>query len=424
MNGSDLYFKLQFMNMTTRTLLFVATILIAAASIISYVFLDNNFLIRQWHFPLDPPGFRDAQQIGVAAESYARGFDPLKENLYNREGYQGLNYPRIWHVLFITGINQSHTNLIGSVFAVLFFFGIGIFWFSRKFDNLTYFILPIAILSPAVMLGIERGNIEVVVFFVLSAALFVNYYSSISAIFLFLFASMLKLYPVFAFVYLLKEDKRKFWALFIPVCLILIIYVLFTLDDLKQIYLIQPKTVKSSFGLNVFWMGLTHPRILNLQISDNVIMIFKVFSYIVFMLILFGALILSLRTYHTSMLKQGEYLDAFRVGASIYICCFILGNNIDYRLMFLIFTIPQLTAWLHVKEKGISFVPLLTLFAMVFPLWSFFIMRFLDHKLTFLLEEFSNWIVLSGLLYLFLNSIPEWFNAYLRRSFSLIKVCK
>ncbi len=369
---------------------------------------------------MDPPGFFDARQLAMAAESYSQGYDPLKENPLNPRGTR-LNYPRVWHILFITGIDQSHTTLIGIIFMILFFFGIGMFWFFKKFDNLTYFILSIIIISPAVMLGIERGNIELVIFFILSAALMINHYSSISAIFLFLFASVLKLYPVFGFFYLLKEQKREFWKLFISACVFFIVYSLFTLEDLKQVYLTSPKNAKSAYGLNVFWMGLTHPRILNLQVSDDIIMIFKVFSYLAFISIVIVTLILSLKTNNASIFKQGEHLDAFRTGAGIYIGCFLLGTNYDYRLTFLIFTIPQLVSWLRIKKKGISTIPLITLCAIIFSCWSYIPIRILGIKSAFVLKEISNWMVLSGLLYLFLISVPEWFRNYLSSSSSPIK---
>ncbi len=404
-----------------RYLLFIITIIILATTICTFVIFENAFLLNMWNIPACPPSFLDARQIGIAAESYAQGYDPLKENLYNSKGkYQGLNYPRIWHILLATGINQSHTNLLGSIFTILFFVGVGMFWFSRKFDNPTYFILSIIILSPPVMLGIERGNIELVIFFILAAALIIYYYSTISGFLLFTFASILKLYPVFAFVVLLKEQKKKFLVLFILACVICTGYVLATFSDLKQIYLIQPPNPKSSYGLNVFWMGLTHPRILNLQLSANVIMTFRVLSYIALTLIFIGAFIFSLKTYNSNMLKHGEHLDAFRLGAGIYIGCFLLGTNYDYRLIFLIFTIPQLVAWLLNKEKGTSLVPPITLLSIVFSLWSFFITRYLGQKLTFLMEEFANWIILAGLLYLFLASVPDWCNSLLRRPLSRI----
>lgn len=405
----------------TRLLLFSATILIIASSIFSYVFFENVFLLRKWSIPIDPPGFFDARQITMASESYAQGYDPLKENPLNPRGTR-LNYPRIWHILFATGITQNHTNLLGIIFLFLFFIGVGMFWFSGKFNNLTYFILSAVTISPAVMLGIERGNIELVIFFILSAALLINYYSSVSAIILFLFASFLKLYPVFAFVYLLKEQSKKFWVQFISACAIFIIYALFTFDDLKQVYLTSPKNAKSAYGLNVFWMGLNHPRILNLQVSDDLVTIIKVLSYVVLILIFLGALILSLRNYNTTRFKQREHLEAFRTGAGIYIGCFLLGTNYDYRLVFLIFTVPQLAAWLGTEKKEILTVPFITLSAIVFSCWSYLPARFLGMKLTFVLKELSNWTVLSGLLYLFFASMPGWLRNYLNKPFSLIGV--
>ena len=37
------------------------------------------------------------------------------------------------------------------------------------------------------------------------------------------------------------------------------------------------------------------------------------------------------------------HIDAFRIGASIYVGTYLLGSSFGYRLMFLLFTIPQLT---------------------------------------------------------------------------------
>ena len=404
----------------TRLWLFVVTILILATAIFTSVIFGNVSLLKKWNIPACPPSFLDSRQVAMASESYALGYDPLVENPANPLGMQ-LNYPRVWHILFALGIDQSDTNLIGSIFVILFFIGVGMFWFSGKFNNLTYVILSIAILSPAVVLGIERGNPELVLFFVISLALIINNYSSIAALFVFLFASILKLYPVFGFVYLLKENKRRFWILFLSGLGMFLIYVLLTLDGIKQVYLTVEQLVGSSFGRNVWWMGLKHPRFLDIQISDSLIIWLQAISYIAIFLIFAGTLFYSLKNKDVNGFGQGEYLDTFRVGAGIYIGCFVLINNHDYRLIFLIFTIPQLVAWMYTKAKGFSLIPLLTLSAMFFSIWSFFIMRIFGRKLTFLLEEFSNWIVLAGLLYLFFASVPDWFSDYLRRPFSRIK---
>ena len=403
-----------------KPLLFAITILIISAAIYSFVFSGNDFLIRKWNIPMDEGGFWDARQMAMAAESYAQGYDPLFENPANTAGHQ-LNYPRIWHLLFAFGFDQRHTNLIGSITVILFFVGVGIFWFSMKFDNLTSFVLTIITLSPAVMLGVERANIELVVFSILSLALLINYYSSISALYLFIFASILKLYPVFGFVYLLKENKRKFWILFLSASGIFILYLVFSFNDIIQVIHTTPqKLVGSSFGINVWWMGLRHPRFLNLPISNSLALFLKVFSYITATMILAGTLFFSMRREDNRLLSEARYIDAFRVGAGIYIGCFLLKTTHDYGLIFLLFTIPQLVAWMRDNDKVISLVAKTTLAAMVFSLWSFFVMHFLGRKLTFLMEEFSNWVVLAGLLYLFFSSLPNWFREYLQRPLSKI----
>lgn len=403
-----------------KLLLFAVTILILAISIFSSVFFENHYLIHKWNIPMCPPSFLDARQMAMAAESYAQGYDPLVENPANTLGLR-FNYPRIWHLLFALGINQSHTNLIGSITAIIFFVGIGVFWFSMKFDNPTSFILTIATLSPAVMLGIERANIELIVFFFVSLALTMNYYSSISALLFLIFASMLKLHPVFGFVYLMKENKRKFWILFLSALGIFILYTVLTLNDLMHVYRSTPNRVGSSFGINVWWMGLQHRHFLNLPISDSMALFLKILSYTTAFLMLAITLSISLRRDDNSLFSQAQYIDAFRMGAGIYIGCFLLMNNHDYRLIYLIFTIPQIVVWMRDKDEGISFISKTTLVAMLFSLWSFFIMLFLRLKLTFVMEELCNWIMLGGLLYLFSSSLPDWFRNYLRWPFYKIK---
>lgn len=399
-------------NINNKLALFLLILLFASVAFFS-LFSGYERIWNIWSIPVCPPHFTDVDMMTMGAESHALGYDPLYDNPVHPWNKK-LNYPRIWHILFALDIDRSHNDLIGSVFVILFFTGLGIFMFSKRYSNLTVLIISLLVLSPSIMLGIERGNIELVIFLILALALLINHYSTIAALFLFFLAAVLKIYPAFAFVYLLKENKKKFWTLFLSASGIFILYLLFTLTDLQQIFLTTPKIAKSSYGLNVLWMGLTHPRILNLQLSDNVIMTARIFSYVLLVVVFIGAIHLSLKTHNDGRFKQGQHLDAFRVGAIIYIGCFVIGNNFDYRFTFLIFTIPQLVSWLHTKDNKYSKVPLITLLAIVFSCWNYVVKRFIGMKAGFVLEEISNWIVLSGLLYLFLSSAPAWFNDYLR----------
>jgi hypothetical protein len=404
----------------TRFLLFVFIIIIIAAAIIPYVFFGVNFLIDQWHIPIDPPGFYDSRQFAMGAESYYQGYDPLVTNPANDRGLQ-LNYPRIWHVLFPLVVDQSRTNIMGSIVVIIFFIGLGIFWFSRKYDNLTYYVLFIITLSPVVMLGVERANIDLIVFFVLALALTANYYSRISGVLLLLFASILKIFPVFGFIYLLKEEKRRFWTLFLASLGIFALYALLTLNDLYYVYTTTSKGVSSSYGINVWWKGIGHHRFFNLPLSETMKLFLQVVSFISAIIIITTTLYLSLRQEDQGIYREGRYIDAFRMGAGIYTGSFFVMTNNDYRLTFLIFTVPQLVEWLSNKEKGIRGVPFVTLIAMLFSLWSDFIMRFLGRNLTFVIEEFANWVILTGFVYLLFTSLPDWFKDYFRHSFSFIK---
>jgi hypothetical protein len=311
---------------------------------------------------------------------------------------------------------------MGSIVVIIFFIGLGIFWFSNKFDNLTYFILSVIALSPVVMLGVERSNNELIIFFILSLALTVNYYSSISGLLLFLFASILKFHPVFGFIYLMKKEKKRFWTLFLSALGLFVLYMLLIKNDLYYIYTAISQGVGTSYGIIVWWKGIGHRRFFNLPISESTEMILQVLSYILAATIITVTLYLSIRQKNNETYRQGRYIDAFRVGAAIYIGSFFFLTNNDYRLIFMIFTIPQLVAWLKDKEMGIPRAPLVTLTAMVFSLWSFFIMRFLGRNLTFVMEESANWVMLAGLLFLLFSSLPDWFSDYLRRPFSQLKI--
>jgi hypothetical protein len=377
-------------------------------------------MIRKYNIALGYVTFLDSRQFAWAAESYAQGYDPLYENPNNPVGHR-LNYPRIWHIFFHFGINENHADIIGTIVVLLFFAGIGIFWFSREFDNLTYLAMLLAFISPATLLGVERSNIELVIFLILAVALFVNYRLNISALFIVIFASILKLYPIFGLLYLLKENRRSFWILFLSGLGIFIIYGILSLNDFKQVFATTPQLVNSSFGINVWWMGIRHPRVFSIQLSDNAVLFFQVITYVIALMILGGTLFFCIIKKIPAHYKKGQYLDAFRMGAGIYAGCFLLMNTHDYRLILLIFTIPQLVEWFLANRKELLSVPTVILAAMGISLWSAFIMRFLGRPATFVIEEFSNWIMLAGLLYLLFASLPDWLTDFLSRPFSGIK---
>lgn len=378
---------------------------------------------KVWNIPAGVEPFNDVLMMTVASESFALGHDPLYNNPQHPWNKK-LNYPKIWHILFLLDIDRNHTNLIGCISVFLFFIGLGIFLLSDYYSHLTIFLIAIIVISPSIMLGIERGNIELIIFLILSLALLIGNHSSIAALLILIFASFLKLYPVFSFTYTLKENKDKFRVFFLSALSIFSIYMLFNWEDFKQIFSSTPKIAKSSYGLNVIWMGLTHPRILDMELSDTTILAVRILTYIILAIIFIAALLFAIKAGGSDRFKNDDYIDAFRIGAAIYIGCFILGNNFDYRFTFLIFTIPQLVSWLTTNRKTYSPFILTTLFSIVFSCWNYVVKRIVGMKTGFILEEISNWVLLYCLVYLFINSAPEWFIDYLKKPLLRLKLLK
>jgi len=299
-----------------------------------------------WHIPVMTPYFADARNLTGGAESIENGYDPLYENPGDPWG-RPLNHPRLLqHILSGLGINQEHTLLMG-VLLIFLFFG-GVFLAFKRITIETASILALVIFSPAVMLGIERGNHDLFIFFLVSLALYIAN-GTIASMIILLLASFIKLFPAFSVLYLLKYDRTKCWVTCLCFIGIFAMYLLLNSHDLSQIY---HSTLKGSgvlsYGSRCF--------------SDSVQLLP---SYLSLVVIVLGILIL-----HLGQLRsQGvlpcnlDHIDAFRMGAGIYLGTFFLGNNWSYRLMFLIFTIPQLVTWRDDGQRRL--VAVLTLIGII-----------------------------------------------------------
>jgi len=91
----------------------------------------------------------------------------------------------------------------------------------------------------------------------------------------------------------------------------------------------------------------------------------------------------------------------------------LLGNNWDYRLIFLLFVVPQLGLWGGHTQYQIRWSARLTLAAILFTWWASFLTQQLGliplgDEIAVLLDEGVNWLVFIGLFYLLLAALPGW----------------
>jgi hypothetical protein len=388
---------------------------------VSSVCLGYKQTLRLWNIQALSPCFADFRGITSGAESKALGHDPL---LYNpQDPYRRtLNYPRIWQMLYWVGLNQSHTAFCG--WAVIALFVIGIFLYTpATMTRTTSGILAVSIFSPAVIHGAELGNIDLLMFFLLSVAIFfVNQdvtRAKVVALAAFLGAFILKLFPIFGAGLILNQKKNIGIRMWLLVAVVALVYPLATYGDLVWIRYATAECLELSYGINVLWLkvGAHIPAWLGIM---------KWLSYVTV------SICLALALWGMVSRKFGgsgggdsdpRTMDAFRAGCGIYIGTFLLIINNEYRLVFLLLVIPQLAFWANSHSGWISKVSKIMILTIVFSLWHRVIDPFAPVlHLGFwisLLYEISTWLTFGGLLFLFVFSMPGWVKDTARYLFTL-----
>ena len=111
-----------------------------------------------------------------------------------------------------------------------------------------------AVTSPAVMLGIERGNPDLIVFSLIVLALALlrrRGFGDIAGIALLVFTAMLKLFPAFALGVLIRRRPRAAALTLAAATAVLVAYALVTLDDIREIREVLPKYAYFSFSAQI-----------------------------------------------------------------------------------------------------------------------------------------------------------------------------
>jgi hypothetical protein len=316
--------------------------------------------------PAGTPNFADLRSVTSAWECDRRGIDVLALNPCDPLR-RPANYPRVWAELSFLGLGEDDTVPLGLALAAIALLA-ALAVVPRSAPTGDGLVYGAAICSPATMLGIERGNVDLLLFaFLVAAGLALRRSTagSIVAYALVLAAAILKLFPIFAAGMLVRHALRQRAPAWLAgagaVLAVFGVYALATLDDIRTIGKVVPQTDWYSFGMRTFgvwWSNAVPP-----------------FSARVWDAILVAALLavlLAFRTRLRSLFPADERspeavrdLDLFWAGAGVYICSFALFQSFDYRLIFLLLTLPQLLRW--TRERHAAAVA--TLMLVLATLW-------------------------------------------------------
>lgn len=415
--------------MHARRKALLAVLAVAICLLLLFAFYGYNQTWQLWNIPVMSPVFADLRVITHGADSVALGLDPLINNPGDPWG-RPLNYPRIWQSLYSIGINKSHT--VGLGVGIIFCFLAGVVMVLPNARNMTIALVIAALVSPAILLGIERGNIDLFIFFLAASTIILARKSAAAGVILIVFGTALKLFPIFFIPVLLRMEKRRFLRHTFVILAISFIYIAVIWPELRLISKATPRATDLSYGINVAWM---HMAQINPALGQFI-------QFMAMSLVFIAACLIFLAcTQRSAPEMSGEVedsvaLDSFRLGASIYIGTFLLGNNWDYRLLFLILTIPQLSLWMVSASKPLRLASKIALSAMLISMWYLIIAKVwfalapgFIHSIPvaqwfpFILDELSNWLLFLLLTYLFSLALPEWakelflspLRAYVRR---------
>jgi len=407
-----------------KSLLIAGIVLIWVVLLVLFHSYGYNETWELWNVPTLDPVFRDFQLIPGSAESFRNGFEPSIENPYD-VGKRIFNYPAFWRLFFYTNITADDTVWIVALLLILYF--ISIILFPQKLTISGAILMLLVVFSPASMLLYERGNADLLVFFICAMIVLSTDYSANLTAGLIVFGAVVKMFPLFGIIVLLKEAKQVFWKLASASILFMVVYGLLTFQSQSAAWNTTMRGDGLSYGSFVFFTRLGgYMQELNPgMLSDGMWLI--VFEVVALALILFAA-IPAVRVSDSLGASYERNLAAFRMGAAIYVGTFLLGNNWDYRLAFLVFVIPQLSEWIFQNNQKWRLVAIATLVSIMLSCWNLLVridLPFIPLKdpanRIFIIDEFINWLLVPGFTYLLVASFPVWLKQDFQRVFGVRK---
>lgn len=314
----------------TRRISGAAGVLVAAFGV-GIFFLALR--IDGWYWPdLGVPGgtglyFLDLRFFTSAWECVRDGVDVTPRNPCDPQA-RVFNYPSLWLVPAPLGLGQEHTVRLGKLLILAFFGSVfAVIGRTRLLDGLVW---ATALCSPAVMLGVERGNPDLLMFCLVAWAVLLLRHANpavrVAAHGLFLLAALLKLYPVLAWGPLLRQPRRWAIAGFGALAVAFACYAIVTRDDLRRIRETVP--VEASFAYGAPILGDEVGGRLVVLVAGAALTLLLVW--------------LARRRVPHLVPADGRDLDLFVAGAATFVGTYAIGQNFNYRMVFLLLTLPLL----------------------------------------------------------------------------------
>jgi hypothetical protein len=290
--------------------------------------------------------FLDTRVVTAGLECRRLGLDPLRYNPCDPLGRQ-LNYPRVWLLLRYLGLNQSHTDLLAIIFIALFLSTLFLFFGRLRFGE--GILVAAALCSPSVMFGVERANVDIVVFAFLALAVLVWRMEAaagrVASPLVVLLAAVTKLYPVVVLpAYLFT--RRKWATLTALGCVAAFaIYAFVFRADIRAVARATPQGQYNAYGARILPAVIYHRLIPDQWQGGPVTK--QVLALVPLLVATPVVWLIGRRRLPRPDSGQGSWRRlAFHLGSLVFLGTFAAFNSFDYRLVFILLTLPQLFEWI------------------------------------------------------------------------------
>lgn len=353
-----------------------------------------------------PASYLDARVITKACDNVRAGHDAYDLLPGSTPQMQmRFNYPRVWLLLRYCGLGEQNTVKFGCAEALFFY--VCAFLLMGRLTMGKALVYTLVLCSPAAMLAVERGNCDLVVFGLIAIAVMLaarRYLISASVL---CFAAVLKLFPIFALLMFLRENKRRAFTVLAIFGFLFSVYVLATMPDIVQVRAATPRPTMFGFGCMTLVDGAGKWLVMHGHEDRYSIFLRKV-AFLTSLGIAFISAWFGLKQWRPG-LPPSVQLDAFRAGAFIYIGVFLIGNNYEYRLIFLILCVGQLLVWFQ-QDARFRRAAALAVLALLVSAWERLPMAYdvPGNLLFFFPAQIAHWTLFALLVWFIAATLPDW----------------
>jgi hypothetical protein len=302
--------------------------------------------------PPHQPPFFDMHVINDYAACAWKGVDAYAPQACNMDSF---NIPPAWLWLGFLGLDGSDSSWLSVLVIIATAIVVVLLLRGRSWPH--GLIALGAVISPSVMMGVERGNLDLLILALVGSAALIYEEGSVGrtcgAIAFLCLGVVLKLIPMFCVSLAARFSRHTF----IFACATLALSLIYILSTMKYVFLIRrnvPTTFVLSYGYKAIFLGVDHIRseagLSPIGLADTWM------PPATAAVVLMCAVVVAARSFHYRCefcsVDKSTAGTAFLFGAGIYCGTFLLGTNYIYRLMFLLLCVPQLQDWQIRRYEG------------------------------------------------------------------------